>query len=215
MALSLRCTFRYPQRFALDATLSSDAHVTALCGASGSGKTTILMLIAGLLRPETGAIRYGDETWVDVAERRFVPPEARRVGVMFQEPRLFPHFNVQKNLNYGFARRSGEPAQMAKAIETLEIGDLLSRPAHSLSGGQKQRVALARALVSGPQLLLLDEPLTSVEPALQEKIAVYVKRVAEEFATPIVLVSHSAELVQQMAERTFWVKAGAIVAEPT
>ncbi|MCC9607880.1 ATP-binding cassette domain-containing protein [Blastopirellula sp. JC732] len=210
MSLSLNCTFRYEQGFSLHAELASDAHVTALCGASGSGKTTILMLIAGLLQPQSGVIRYGETSWVDVAEKKFVPPHQRRVGVMFQEPRLFPHFNVQENLNYGFQRRRGEATQMAKAVETLEIGDLLKRPVGSLSGGQKQRVALARAIVSSPELLLLDEPLTSVEPSLQERIAEYVKRVAKEFATPIVLVSHSVELVEQMAERTFWVKDGSV-----
>ncbi|EAQ79135.1 ATP-binding cassette domain-containing protein [Blastopirellula marina] len=210
MVLSLNCTFQYSQGFSLHATLESDAHVTALCGASGSGKTTVLMLIAGLLQPQSGVIRCGDATWVNIEQKLFVLPEMRRVGVMFQEPRLFPHFNVQQNLDYGFSRRRGDPAQRAKAIETLEIGDLLTRRIGSLSGGQKQRVALARALVSSPELLLLDEPLTSVESALQERIADYIKRVAKEFATPIVLVSHSAELVEQMAERTFWLRDGTI-----
>ncbi|TWT34275.1 ATP-binding cassette domain-containing protein [Blastopirellula retiformator] len=208
MSLSLSCSFRYPPGFSLEAEFATDAHVTALCGASGSGKTTVLMLIAGLLRPRTGGIQFGDQMWAATAKRKFVPAHERRVGVMFQEPRLFPHYNVQQNLDYGFRRRSGDAAQRTKAIETLEIGELLNRSVESLSGGQKQRVALARALVSSPQLLLLDEPLTSVEPALQERIADYVKRVAEQFAMPILLVSHSPDLVEQMAERTFWVKEG-------
>ncbi|MFI4875057.1 MAG: ATP-binding cassette domain-containing protein [Blastopirellula sp. JB062] len=210
MNLSLNCSFRYPQRFSLHAAVESSAKVTALCGASGSGKTTILMLIAGLLRPQSGTIGYASENWVDVKRNVFVAAEMRRVGVMFQEPRLFPHLDVRQNVTFGWKRRKGDPSELERAIDTLEIGDLLSRSIRSLSGGQQQRVAFARALVSSPRLLLLDEPLTSVEPRLQSQIADYVCRVAEEYATPIVLVSHSTELVDRMAEQVFWVRDGTI-----
>lgn len=210
--LDFDCRHRYADGFELDARFATNAPVTALFGPSGSGKTTILSLIAGLLRPEAGAIRFGDRGYLDVKTGVFLPPERRRVGVLFQERRLFPHLTVRANIAYGASRRQ-EGLSIDRAVEALEIRDLLDRYPRTLSGGQQQRVALARAIASAPQILLLDEPLTGVEAPLRDRIAEFLERVIAEIAVPTLLVTHHRELVDRLASRTIVVEAGRVVAE--
>jgi molybdate transport system ATP-binding protein len=210
--LEFGCRHRYADGFELDAKFTTDAPVTALFGPSGSGKTTILSLIAGLLRPESGTIRFGERAFVDTARKEFLAPERRRVGVLFQERRLFPHLTVRANIAYGARRRQGK-MPLDATVESLEIRDLLDRYPRSLSGGQQQRVALARAIASGPEILLLDEPLTGVEAPLRDRIAEYLQQVIAQLAVPTLLVTHHRELVDRLATRTVTIEAGRVVAE--
>ncbi|HEV7278741.1 MAG TPA: ATP-binding cassette domain-containing protein [Pirellulaceae bacterium] len=210
--LEFACRHRYADGFELDARFATDASVTALFGTSGSGKTTILSLIAGLLRPTAGMIRFRDQAFVDTARNRFLPPERRRVGVLFQERRLFPHLTVRSNIAYGARRRQGG-TPIDATIEALEIGDLLDRYPRTLSGGQQQRVALARAVASAPEILLLDEPLTGVEAPLRDRIADYLQQVIAQIAVPTLLVTHHRELVDRLAQRSVAIEAGRVVAE--
>ena len=210
--LEFDCRHRYADGFELDARFATEAAVTALFGPSGSGKTTILSLIAGLLRPAAGAIRFRDRAFVDTAGNVFLLPERRRVGVLFQERRLFPHLTVRANIAYGARRRKGG-ASIDATVDALEIGDLLDRYPKTLSGGQQQRVALARAVASSPEILLLDEPLTGVEAPLRDRIADYLQQMIDQLAVPTLLVTHHRELVDRLAQRTIAVEAGRVVAE--
>lgn len=210
--LEFDCRHRYADGFELDAQFVTEAPVTALFGPSGSGKTTILSLIAGLLRPSTGTIRFRDQVFVDTAGNRFLPPERRRVGVLFQERRLFPHLTVRANIAYGARRRQGRML-IDPTVEALEIGDLLDRYPKTLSGGQQQRVALARAVASAPEILLLDEPLTGVEAPLRDRIAEYLRQIIDQLAVPTLLVTHHRELVDRLATRTITIDVGRVVAE--
>lgn len=218
-ALSFACRHRYADGFELDAAFESRWPVTALFGPSGSGKTTILELVAGLLAPASGSIRLGDAVLTDTTRGIFLPPERRRIGMLFQERRLFPHLTVRANLAYGTRRRIHRTDDKAgtidasRAVDVLEISDLLDRYPRTLSGGQQQRVALARALASNPDLLLLDEPLNGVEESLRDRIADYLARVAVEFAIPMILVSHHRELVDRLAARVISVEEGRVVGE--
>lgn len=156
--LSFDCRFRYPAGFALEARFEAGSGVTALFGPSAAGKSTVLSLIAGALRPETGSIRLGTRTFVDTRSGVWLAPEARRVGLVFQDQLLFPHLTVAQNLRFGAARRGCRAVDFRQVVDMLAIGDVLDRVPASLSGGQKQRVALGRALLRGPDLLLMDEP---------------------------------------------------------
>jgi molybdate transport system ATP-binding protein len=179
-----------------------------LFGPSGSGKTTVLSLIAGLLKPSSGFIRLGETVLTDTAAGIFLPPEDRFVGLLFQDQCLFPHLRVLANLRFGSRRRGGKNLPFDKVIQTLQLGDLLNRFPNSLSGGQRQRVALARAILSAPRILLLDEPLTSVEVPLQEKIVALIEQVVEQFQFQTLLVSHNRGLVDRLAKRIIQIEDG-------
>ncbi|MCA9187612.1 MAG: ATP-binding cassette domain-containing protein, partial [Planctomycetales bacterium] len=194
------CRFRYPAGFTLDVTFESSANLIALFGPSGSGKTTVLSLVAGLLRPEEGVIQLRGETLADTKTGVRVPPERRRVGMLFQDHCLFPHLRVRANIEYGARRRPTEGVNIDQIIATLELGDLVNRFPQHLSGGQQQRVALARAIASSPRILLLDEPLTAVEWELRDRIAELIQRVNAEFHIPAVLVSHNRALVDRLVD---------------
>jgi molybdate transport system ATP-binding protein len=187
--------------FALDVAFSAAAHgVTALFGASGSGKTTVLRCIAGLYRAPSGFVSFDGEAWQDAT--RFVPPHRRACGYVFQESSLFPHLSVRRNLEYGWRRVP--PAQRRIAfddtVELLGVGPLLGRSPASLSGGERQRVAMARALLASPRLLLMDEPLASLDEARKGEILYYIERLRDELALPIIYVSHSIEEVVRLAD---------------
>ena len=147
--------------FSLEASFESQGRVTGLFGASGAGKSSLINMIAGLLRPDRGVIALDDETLDDTAAGVHVPPHRRRIGYVFQDARLFPHLDVRQNLDYGrrMNRLAADPAQQKRVTDLLDIGHLLDRRPGQLSGGERQRVALGRALLSKPRLLLLDEPL--------------------------------------------------------
>jgi len=209
--LEFHCQHRYASGFTLDAQFVAGESVTALLGPSGAGKTTILALIAGLLRPEQGRIQLGERVLLDTSRRKAVSPEQRGVGLVFQEHRLFPHLTVERNLRYGQRRRPARAIDFSEVVETLEIGELLRRYPRTLSGGQRQRVALGRALLRGPDLLLLDEPLVALERDLQDRILTYLERALGTFRIPTLLVSHDASLARRLARDVVLVENGKVV----
>ena len=210
--LHFDCRFRYPSGFELAAQFAADAGVTALFGPSGSGKTTILALIAGTLKPHSGVIRFGERTLVDVGASVLLPPERRRIGVVFQDHLLFPHLSVRHNLLFGHGRFGARPMDLARVAEVLETGSLLDRRPDMLSGGQRQRVALGRALLTGPDLLLMDEPLTALDEALKDRVLTYLERAVAEWHVPSLFVSHNQDDLRRFAEQVIVVEAGRTVA---
>jgi molybdate transport system ATP-binding protein len=191
----------------------SEGRITALVGPSGAGKSSILAMIAGLRRPERGRIVLGDRVLFDTAAGICLKPEERRVGCVFQDGLLFPHRRVEANLRYGLDRRAPGPERIkfARVVEVLELGDLLSRWPRTLSGGEAQRVALGRALLSHPDLLLLDEPWSALDETLKARILEYLDRIAAEFATPMLIVSHDLPSVHRLADWVVTIDRGEIV----
>lgn len=185
----------------LEARFESAGHLTALFGPSGSGKTSLINIIAGLIRPDAGRIVIGERTLVDTTARKFVPAHRRRVGFVFQDARLFPHLTVRSNLLYGrwFTPRTERYAEFDRVVDMLGIGHLLARRPALLSGGEKQRVAIGRALLASPRLLLMDEPLASLDDARKSEIMPYLERLRDETRIPIVYVSHSISEVARLA----------------
>jgi molybdate transport system ATP-binding protein len=177
--------------------------VTGILGPSGCGKSTLLALIAGLLHPERGYIRLGSEALVDTEQALFVPASRRRMGLVFQDGLLFPHLSVRSNLRYGYRglvageRRIG----FETVTDLLEITPLLERRPAQLSGGERQRVALGRALLYSPRLLLLDEPLASLDQRLKEQILPFLKRIKEEIGIPMIYVTHAQDEADYLADR--------------
>jgi molybdate transport system ATP-binding protein len=198
--------------FALDAEFASEGGVTALFGRSGSGKTSVLNAIAGLLRPERGRIALDGEPLFDAAARVDVPAHRRRVGYVFQEGRLMPHLSVRQNLLYGrrFAGRSG-PGELERVVSLLGLGTLLERRPYDLSGGEKQRVAIGRALLAEPRILLMDEPLAALDAPRKSEILYYVERLRDELGVPIVYVSHSLDEVVRLADRVVVMSEGRVL----
>lgn len=200
--------------FALECEARFGDGVTAIFGPSGSGKSTLLNSIAGLARPDAGEIRFRGEALYSSDEGVHVPPEKRRLGYVFQDSALFPHMSVSDNIHYGYkltARqdRRIEPSQLA---ELLQLERLMGRSVGNLSGGERQRVALARALATSPRLLLLDEPLASLDGGLRGVILGYLKRVRSELGTPMVYVSHSISEVMALADNALILRDGKVVA---
>ncbi|MBN8806382.1 MAG: molybdenum ABC transporter ATP-binding protein [Sphingopyxis sp. 65-8] len=183
----------------IGAQFTAEAGLTALFGPSGVGKTSLLNMVAGLLRPDRGHIRIGGRTLFDDATD--LPPEARRVGYVFQDGRLFPHRRVKANLLYGW--RLADPANrwmtLDEAADFLGIGHLLGRWPQSLSGGEAQRVAIGRALLAAPQILLMDEPLSSLDAARRDDIMTVIERIRDELKVPILYVSHDRAEVDRLA----------------
>ena len=200
--------------FSLNASFVSESGVTALFGASGTGKTSIINMIAGLSKPDRGKIVLDGETLVDRAARIDVPAWRRRIGTVFQEGRLFPHLSVRYNLDYGrwMGGHAADPAAFAHAVELLDIGHLLDRRPGKLSGGERQRVAVGRALLMRPRLLLLDEPLASLDAARKQDILPYFERLRDEARVPMIYVSHDAEEVKRIATRVVMLDGGKVAA---
>lgn len=200
--------------FSLHINTTMRARVTGLCGPSGAGKSTLLALVAGLEKPDAGRIVLDGRTLVDTELKIFLPPEQRQVGLVFQDGQLFPHLSVQDNLLYGFRRR--QPVErrfrLAEIVELLEIGHLLARRPRLLSGGEKQRVALGRALLYSPRLLLLDEPLSSLDSMRKQQILPFLLRIRDELDMPMLYVSHVAEEVAYLAEAVWEISEGKCLA---
>jgi molybdate transport system ATP-binding protein len=198
--------------FRLDTSFESAGPLTALFGPSGSGKTSLINLIAGLIHPDAGRIEVGGRVLVDTGTGTFVPKHRRRIGYVFQDARLFPHLTVRQNLNYGrfFTPRVDRHADFAAVVELLGIGHLLERRPGQLSGGEKQRVAIGRALVASPKLILMDEPLASLDDARKAEIMPYIERLRDETGTPIVYVSHSVAEVARLATDVVVLKDGKV-----
>jgi molybdate transport system ATP-binding protein len=200
--------------FALDASFTSEGGVTALFGKSGSGKTSMIRIIAGLTKPDQGTVTLDGEVLADTENRRFTPGYKRRFGYVFQEARLFPHLSVQQNLDYGrwFAAQAASKNDASRIIDMLGIGALLARRPEKLSGGEKQRVAIGRALLSAPRLLLMDEPLAALDEARKAEIIPYLERLRDETKIPIVYVSHSVNEVARLADKVVVMAEGKIEA---
>ena len=200
--------------FGLAAQFESDGQVTALFGRSGAGKTTMVNLIAGLIRPDRGTIRLDNTVLVDTAQGIDLPAHKRAVGYVFQEGRLFPHFSVRGNLTYGqrFGGRRPDNKALGEIAALLDIGPLLDRRPADLSGGEKQRVAISRALLAEPRLLLMDEPLAALDAARKAEILPYIERLRDEVRLPIVYVSHAVEEVATLADTLVLFADGKVVA---
>jgi len=197
------------------AAFESRGGVTALFGRSGAGKTSLINMIAGLLRPDSGKIELDGEVLDDTTKRIHVPPHRRRIGYVFQDARLFPHLSVEQNLDYG-RRMNGlafDTTERTRITTLLDLDDLLQRRPGKLSGGEKQRVALGRALLSRPRLLLLDEPLGSLDEERKSDILPYLIRLRDEGGVPMVYVSHDPSEVRRLATKVIRMQDGKIVAQ--
>ena len=185
---------------------------TALFGPSGAGKTSVVNMIAGLVRPDRGRIVLDDHVLFDSAARIDVPAHRRRIGYVFQEGRLFPHMTVARNLDYG-RRMSGvtaDPAERERIVSLLDIGALLARRPGHLSGGERQRVAFGRALLMRPRLLLLDEPLASLDRERKLEILPYLARLRDEAKVPMIYVSHQAGEIQRLCSQVVRIEDGRV-----
>lgn len=171
--------------------------ITAILGVSGSGKSTLLNLINGLSKPDTGSICLNGTTLVNIEQRKFIKPQRRQIGTVFQDALLFPHFKVSKNLRYGMP--SSMESRLNEIIEVLNIQQLLNRYPAMLSGGEKQRVAIGRAILSNPQLLLMDEPLSALDMPRKRELISYILRLVNEIAIPILYVTHNINEVKALA----------------
>ena len=200
--------------FSLDAAFTSERGVTALFGRSGSGKTAMIRIIAGLARPDAGRVALDGEALTDTATGIFIPKHRRRFGYVFQEARLFPHLSVRANLSYGrwFAARTAGSESFDRIVDLLGIETLLARSPAKLSGGEKQRVAIGRALLSSPRLLLMDEPLAALDEARKAEILPYLERLRDETDIPIVYVSHSIAEVARLANQVVVMRDGKVEA---
>lgn len=202
--------------FVLEARFAvPEGGVTALFGPSGAGKTSIVHVLAGLLRPRQGRVVIGGQTMLDTQAGIFVPPERRRLGLVFQEARLFPHMRVEDNLLFGW-RRAPKPAgtdEIGRIIALLDLERLLTRSPRGLSGGEKARVALGRALLASPRALLLDEPLANLDAGRRAEILPWLERLRDNFHLPMIYVSHAVEEVARLADRVVMLKDGKVTAQ--
>jgi molybdate transport system ATP-binding protein len=200
--------------FKLAVRFEATGGATALFGPSGSGKTSVVNMIAGLLRPDRGSIALNSTVLFDAAAGINVAPHRRHIGYVFQEGRLFPHLSVRQNVDYG-RRMSGQPRDaedFARIVKLLDIGHLLDRRPRLLSGGERQRVAIGRALLMRPRLLLLDEPLASLDSGHKHEILPYLVRLRDEANVPMVYVSHTAAEVRRIATTMVRIEAGRVTA---
>ncbi|QIB33013.1 molybdenum ABC transporter ATP-binding protein [Ancylobacter pratisalsi] len=206
---------RRPGGFELEAQfVAPGSGVTALFGRSGAGKTTIIQAAAGVVRPDAGRIAVGDEVFFDSSRGINLPIEARRVGYVFQDSRLFPHMSVERNLRYGErrSRASVRAIGFDTVVDMLGIAHLLGRRPHTLSGGERQRVAIGRALLAQPRLLLMDEPLAALDAARKAEILPYLERLRDEMGLPILYVSHAIDEVLRLADMVVALREGRLVA---
>lgn len=202
-------------RFTLDATFGFPATgVTGLFGRSGCGKSTLLRAIAGLLPDARGRLSIGDAVLQDSSAGILIPPHRRRIGMVFQHAALFPHLSVDGNIAFALDRRTPDAVGMSRSeiVELTEVEHLLDRQVHSLSGGERQRVAIARALASAPQLLLMDEPLSSLDRDGRNVLLPAIREMTSQLAIPVLYVSHSPEEVSSLAAQVLLMDAGRITA---
>jgi molybdate transport system ATP-binding protein len=199
--------------YTLDAAFETNARVIALFGPSGSGKSTLLNIVAGLIRPDTARVEIDGRVLTDTSAGIQVPIHRRRIGYVFQDARLFPHLSVARNLRYGrrLAPRNELYGSFDEVVSLLGIGHLLDRRPNTLSGGEKQRVAIGRAILASPRLLLMDEPLASLDAARRAETLPYIERLRDELRIPIVYVSHSLEEVERLAREIVRLDQGRIV----
>jgi molybdate transport system ATP-binding protein len=192
----------------------AESGVTALYGPSGAGKTSVVNMVAGLMRPDAGRIAINGQCLFDSAQGIDLPPENRRIGYVFQDGRLLPHLSVRSNLVYGMRRTpvGRRFVQFDAVVELLGIGHLLQRRPAKLSGGEKQRVAIGRALLTSPALLLMDEPLASLDAARKDEVLPFIMRLGKEFAIPILYVSHALDEIVDLATHLVMLENGRVLA---
>jgi molybdate transport system ATP-binding protein len=200
--------------FTVNALFASEGGATALFGPSGAGKTSITGMIAGLLRPDRGRIVLDDEVLFDDTARIDVPRWRRRIGMVFQDGRLFPHLSVRRNLDYGrwMGGHTDDPVAFSRVVDMLDIGNLLDRRPGKLSGGERQRLAIGRALLMRPRLLLLDEPLASLDAPRKQEILPYLECLRDEAKVPLIYVSHDPTEVKRIATRVVRIEDGRVSA---
>lgn len=197
--------------FPVDIAFRSASRTLALFGDSGAGKTTVLNAIAGLLRPDAGQVILDHRVLFDRGRGVHLPVGERRVGYVFQDGRLFPHLTVRANLLYGARSRAGAPADFDTLVELLDLAALLARRPARLSGGERQRVAIGRALLSAPQILLLDEPLTGLHLEARAQVLQHLQRLKRELAVATILVSHQPDEVVALADEVVHLHMGSVV----
>jgi molybdate transport system ATP-binding protein len=204
-----------PSIFELDLNFEAPAGITILFGASGAGKTTLLDCIAGLQVPDEGTVRVGDKPLFDSLMHVDVPPHRRQIGYLFQTLVLFPHMTVGQNVQYGLAQldKTERTSRSSEILESFHIAGLTRRRPHQISGGERQRVALARALVTGPRVLLLDEPLTALDAVTKALIIDDLRAWNQRYRIPILYVTHDREEVFALGDRVMALEAGRIVAQ--
>ncbi len=200
--------------FLVDMAFSAGKGVTALFGRSGSGKTSLISMVAGLSRPDHGHIAIDDRVLYDSAKGINLPPECRRIGYVFQEARLFPHLTVRGNLTYGMNRVPKAERYVAfdPVVDLLGIGHLLDRRPARLSGGEKQRVAIGRALLASPRILLMDEPLAALDTARKAELLPFIARLPHQFDIPILYVSHAMDEILRLADTLVLIDRGTVAA---
>lgn len=200
--------------FTLDVEFQSVGGITALFGRSGAGKTTLVNMVAGLVRPDAGHITIAGEVLFDSETGIDVPPEKRQLGYVFQEPRLFPHMTVRKNLKFGMRYAGGRahPVSFEQIVELLDLGALLDRRPGLLSGGEKQRIAIGRALLANPRLLLMDEPLANLDPGRRDEVLSFVETLHAAINIPIIYVSHNMEEIIRLADTAILMDEGRVAA---
>ncbi len=215
--LEFQCQQRFHGGFELDLHFHTTHLVTALFGPSGSGKTSVLEMIAGGLRPKSGFFQLNERVLLDSQKKHFVPPRHRHIGMVFQDHLLFPHMSVERNLRFGQQRRRRRERNISfdRVIDVLNLQPLLQRYPTNLSGGERQRVALGRALLSSPDLLLLDEPLSALDEGLKGRIMSYIDRAVQEWSIPTLLVSHAQMEIRRLAQWVIVMDKGRVITEGT
>jgi molybdate transport system ATP-binding protein len=211
MSLSVLLRHRFPSvRMDIDFEVPTPG-VTVLFGPSGSGKSTIISAAAGLLRPDECRIAVDGQVLADTASGIWLPPERRRMGLVFQDARLFPHMSVATNLRFGLRRAVEGRVQFGEVVDLLGIAGLMARRPHTLSGGERQRVAIGRALLAQPHLLLMDEPLASLDSLRKSEIMPYLTRLKTALKLPILYVTHALDEVAQLADSVVLIEAGRVI----
>jgi molybdate transport system ATP-binding protein len=200
--------------FTLNADFTSDSGSTAILGRSGAGKTTLINIIAGLIRPIHGRVRLDGALLLDTDRGVDLAAHKRRIGYVFQESRLFPHLSVRQNLLYGrwFVPRRLRQTSVETVVDLLDLGPLLHRGTAQLSGGEKQRVAIGRALLASPRLLLMDEPLSSLDEARKQEVMPFLERLRDQARVPIIYVSHSVAEIKRLSKTVVLISEGQVIA---
>ena len=210
----LKCDFQYQQAdFELNIKLEISQQLLGIVGASGSGKSTLLKNIVGLLKPDQGYIQFNQQDLTNIEKQINIPMHQRKIALVFQNALLFPHMNVQQNLCYAekLISKADRNFQFEDIVELLELKPLIYRKAHQLSGGEAQRVSIGRALLSSPNLLLLDEPLTGLDQQLKQQILPFLKRIKDELNLPMVYVTHHLEELAYLEAETVQLKQGILI----
>ena len=210
----LKCDFQYQQAdFGLNIKLEMSQQLLGIVGASGSGKSTLLKNIVGLLKPDQGYIQFKHQDLINTEKKINIPMHQRKIALVFQNALLFPHMNVQQNLCYAekLVSRADRKFQFEDIVELLELKPLINRKAHRLSGGEAQRISIGRALLSSPNLLLLDEPLTGLDQQLKQQILPFLKRIKDELNLPMIYVTHHLEELAYLEAETVQLKKGILI----